>query len=385
MIASGAALLVVGCTIGLIDRHVEIPERLAHACWVSALAAIVLAVVAAAVALTIAVPHPVRSLDQRWTSFSHGSGYTPDSRLHLFSSGTNRYDIWRVALDEFVSSPIIGVGSDNFAVDYLRQRRAREAPIYPHSIALRILSQTGIVGALLFVGFLAAAFTVVGRSVRRRDPAAAVAVAGASAFVYWFVHGTTDWLWEVPVLGTTAFALLAIAIRLGAGERTPPEARRFPVVAVAIGVVAVVLSFGLPWIAAQETAVAARTWVSHRRAAFRRLDMAATLNPLSDVPAETKGLIAARSNDPAVARRAFADAVARNSVNWFSQLELGTMDAIVGDRRAALSALARARSLNPRAGVIVTVQRDVRRGAEVSQQLVDSLLPSPTQASGSGG
>ena len=36
-----------------------------------------------------------------------------------------------------------GAGADNFAQDYARERRGREEPLYPHSIVLRTLGQTG--------------------------------------------------------------------------------------------------------------------------------------------------------------------------------------------------------------------------------------------------
>jgi hypothetical protein len=374
LIVSAGALFVLGCGVGIVDRRVEPSRRIVRASGILALAAVLAAAVVGVAAAARAAPHPLRTLEHRWTSFSHDKGYTDLRKSHLFSGGSNRYDIWRVALDEFVSAPVVGIGADNFAVDYLRHRRSSDSPAYPHSILLRILSQTGVVGAILFAFFLGAAAVAVGRAVGGVTHAAAVTTAAASVFVYWLVHGSVDWLWEIPALGAPAFACLAIAVRLGAGERVEATGRRVPAPLVVVGAAASIALFGLPWIAAQETAVAGSSWVSDHSAAFHRLDVAASLNPLSDLPAETKGLIAARSHEPTVARRAFAQALVRNPSNWFAQLELGVMEATLGQRAEALSALARAKALDPKEPLIDAVRRRVRRGSRVSQEFVDSRL-----------
>ena len=65
--------------------------------------------------------------------------------------GSNRYDFYRVSLDEFTAHPVGGIGADNFQQQYLRHGRSSETPRYPHSVELRTLAQTGIVGALLAI------------------------------------------------------------------------------------------------------------------------------------------------------------------------------------------------------------------------------------------
>jgi hypothetical protein len=382
VVATLCGLFLGGCALAALDRSFRLPNRLVRVSGAVAAALLVCAAVAGVVVLVRAVPHPVRTVQAHWTTFSHGAGYTDQRKAHLLSGGTNRYDIWRVALDEFERAPLVGVGVDNFAVDYLRHRHSLETPLYPHSIVLRVLAQTGVVGALLLACFLAAA---VRACVSRRGPrAGTVVTAAAAVFVYWFVHGAADWLWEIPALGAPALACLAIAVRLGAGERAYDVGRRLPLPAIVVGAVVIVASLGFPWIAAQETAVAARTWPSDPASAYRRVDLAARLNPLSEVPAETKGLIAARSNDPALARRAFADAVARNPANWFSQLELATTEAQLGHRAAALAAVRRAAALDPREQAIAIIRDRLEKGAVVPQSLVDRLVGAAPKPTGSG-
>ena len=85
--------------------------------------------------------------------------------------GSNRYDFFRVALDEFEAHPVAGIGVDNFQEQYLRRGRSDETPRYPHSVELRTLTETGLIGALLAVVGLAAALVAGWRAMRRVDDA----------------------------------------------------------------------------------------------------------------------------------------------------------------------------------------------------------------------
>ena len=67
----------------------------------------------------------------------------------------------------------------------------------PHSFDLRAFGQTGLVGAALLVGFLAAACLAAARRARR-EPVAVAALVCAAA---WLAHASIDWLWELPALG----------------------------------------------------------------------------------------------------------------------------------------------------------------------------------------
>jgi O-Antigen ligase len=123
--------------------------------------------------------------------------------------GSGRYDFWRVAGLEFARNPVGGVGADNFAHDYVRDRQRREEPLYPHSLVLRAVAQTGAVGGALLALFLGA----VAMSVR---PGEGIAVAALVVGAVWVSHGAIDWLWEVPAVGTPAMAALGVAAGMGA-------------------------------------------------------------------------------------------------------------------------------------------------------------------------
>ena len=152
------------------------------------------------------------------------------------SVGGQRYDLWRVAVKEFESAPILGVGSDNYEFGYYQHRKTNRNLDDPHSLLFALLAENGIVGVVLFLGFLGGMAAVIRRgwpamseSERRHviGPAAAAAVLiGQSA---------VDWIWLIP--GLTAVGIFAL-IRgrrpgrrarrrrgaVGAGRRRPPSA-----------------------------------------------------------------------------------------------------------------------------------------------------------------
>ncbi|HEX3452407.1 MAG TPA: O-antigen ligase family protein, partial [Solirubrobacteraceae bacterium] len=118
-------------------------------------AATLVALVAGAL---IAFGNPVARLEKGWQSFKGGYSSQSTSASRLASGlGSNRYDFYRVALDEFLHHPLVGIGADNFEQQYLVHGRSDETPHYPHSVELRTLVQTGLVGTLLALVGLGAA------------------------------------------------------------------------------------------------------------------------------------------------------------------------------------------------------------------------------------
>jgi O-antigen ligase len=202
------ALLLFAAGVGaaLLDSRVSLTRRRAHA--LARNAAIAGAAVVVLVALVAAAAAP-----------------------HLTSGGGgNRRDFWRVAWSSFRDHPLQGVGVDNFAVDYLRERHSTEQPLYPHSVVLRLFSQTGLVGAALALGFLGVALAAAAPALRRSGGRSAGAAAGAMV-AYWLLHGAFDWFWEIP--GLTAPVLAALGIAAALGRPPVPAARRMRAALVA--------------------------------------------------------------------------------------------------------------------------------------------------------
>ena len=323
-------------------------------------------------------------LGDRWEAFKTQDYEEVESGSTRFTGalGSGRYDYYRVALNEFRDEPLLGIGTDNFAIPYLAQRRTPEAPAHPHSLAIRVLSQLGIVGTLLFCGFLIAALAGFAR-VRRKGTASerAVAVGALCGAVVWFVHGLADWLWEFPALSLLALGLLAIAARTG----TAPVSRRRLGggwrgrlgLRVGIAVVALLatVTFALPGAAARyESAAGGAARNGDRETAMRRLDRARTLNRLDPDPVLSRAILARRRGDLATARADLAEALRREETNWFAHFEMALLDAVEGDRPAAQARLSRARELNPRQPLLASVGKALRSGRPIDPDEVEGML-----------
>jgi tetratricopeptide (TPR) repeat protein len=341
----------------------------------------------AAVALTLLVAllaggwaaagNPVARARHAWDTFKSPKGYAANSNTgsRLTSGlGSSRYDFYRVALDEFAAHPLLGIGADNFAEPYLAHGRSTETPRYPHSVEMRTLAQTGLVGALLAVVGLGAALLAAWRALAQRHPdaalARAVAAAAVAGFAYWVVHGSFDWFWEFAGLGAPAFALLGLACALA--PRTPEQAApreqrpRWPLaVALGIAALATVVSLTAPWLSSLEVESAAHVWVRSPARAYARLDHAARLNPLSDEPYVVAGSIALRLGEYARADHEFSLALERTPGDAYATLERGAIASASGDRREALVLLERAVRLAPRDPLALAALAEVRGGHRV--------------------
>ncbi len=328
-----------------------------------------------ALALLVTV-QPWSHVRPAWQSFKTTT--EPSGALSRFGGlGSNRYDLWRVGLIEFRRHPIQGIGADNFLVPYLQQRRSGEEPAYPHSLIVDLLSQSGLVGTLLFAAFLAAAVAAARRvpAGPRRD-LARILVVGASV---WLLHAQVDWLWEVPVLGVIGMGLLGAALglvpRRASASPRPVAVRRRRAIAlaagVAVGTVVVGGSFLAPWLAQRDVQAAGATWRTDPGAAFARLDRAHDLNPLSDQADLVAGVIASRLHRYAQARDRFERALRRSPDDWYAALELGIAASLAGPPDLAESSLRRAVVLDPREPIIRRVLRDFLAGRRIDPDAVD--------------
>ena len=165
-----------------------------------------------------------------WDSFKGGYGANSTTGNRLLSGlGSNRYDFYRVALDEFLAHPLVGIGADNFQQQYLAHGRSEETPHYPHSVELRTLAQTGLVGALLALVGLGAALLAAARALRSSDPLVrSVTGAALAGFAYWV--GPRLFRLVLGVRGAGSPGVCAARPRLraraGAGRRPAPAVRR---------------------------------------------------------------------------------------------------------------------------------------------------------------
>jgi O-antigen ligase len=359
----------------------------------------------------VAAGDPIARVEHGWRSFKGGYGARTNGSRLASGLGSNRYDFYRVALDEFAAHPLLGIGADNFQVQYLAHGRSDESPHYPHSVELRTLTETGLLGTLLAIAGLGAALLAALRAcraagARRRDWLAPdVAAAAVAGFAYWAVHGTFDWFWEFAGLGAPAFAMLGIACALAPRPApvdpgaslggSPAGSRRFalrgrglivrrrasaPRRAIALGLavliaLAAMASLALPWLSQAQIERAARVWTTAPASAYASLDEAARLNPLSDGAYVVAGSIALRYGELAHADREFALALKRSPGDAYAALERGAIASSTGRRTEAQRLLEDAVRLNPRDPLARQALAAVRRGGTVNvEELNRSIL-----------
>jgi O-antigen ligase len=351
--------------------------------------AMLVAILAAA---WIAGGDPVTRVEHAWDTFKSPQAYAANASGNRLVGGlgSQRYDVYRVALDEFLAHPLLGIGADNFAEPYLAHGRSDVTPHYPHSVELRTLTETGLLGALLAVVGLGAALVAVARALRGEEPLArAVAAAALAGFGYWVVHGSFDWFWEFAGLGAPAFAMLGLACALqprrevrtttGASVANGVRARPRPVVLTGIFasmIVALIAAASLtaPWLSQLELQSAARVWRKAPLAAYTRLNDAARLNPLSDEPYLLAGSIALRFNDLGRANRDFTLALGRTPGDSYATLELGAIASTEHHSARARALLERAAHLNPREPLTQQALQFVEEGKRVSVQELNSSI-----------
>jgi hypothetical protein len=211
---------VAGMLIALFDSGLRPDSPQMRHTHQAARAILALGVVAALAAALIAVGNPVSFVNRKWDQFQNLNAGTPTTTRYASVSG-QRYDLWRVAVKEFGSAPLLGVGAQNYSFGYYVHRRTNRNLDDPHSLVFSLLSETGAVGVVLFATFLIGIALVLRSGWRdvsraeRRHVTGAVAAGGV-------LLGQTavDWIWLIP--GLTAVGVLALAIgaaQVAAGRR----------------------------------------------------------------------------------------------------------------------------------------------------------------------
>jgi len=279
-----------------------------------------------------------------------GNAGTGAGRLNSFA-GESRYVLWQSAIDENATAPLIGTGSGTFVYWWDRDAAGTEAVQDAHSVYLQTLGELGIVGLLLYAGFIAlvlGAGTVL--AIRAgpglRSPLAA-ALAGLVAF---YLTAAVDWSWQMPVLPVAALMLAALLVSAVASAPDGERAwGRWPVrIGIALAALVAVVAIAVP--------LASTSLIRDSEAAVRAGDLegaladarsAENVEPSAATPRLQQALVLElQGNLPAAADAARA-ATERESTNWRTWLVLSRVEAQRGNVDAALAAYREARSMNP--------------------------------------
>jgi hypothetical protein len=239
----GAVLVVGAVVVGLASRFVlsrAVDRRVARAAGV-ALVVLVLAALAAAV---VRAGGPSDFVSARWHELSNKvSAQVPNSRGHLLSgSSSNRWRWWKEAWNAFTDKPLQGSGAGTFELIDRVQRDSPLATTEPHSVPLQFLSETGIVGFLLYAAVVASAVIGILRRERTR-----VWLALALGAALCFVHSWVDIDWDFIAVQGPLFLTVGALV---SGPATPIPGRRRWLVSAAIGVCALAALYSVtsPWL-----------------------------------------------------------------------------------------------------------------------------------------
>lgn len=315
--------------------------------------------VGALVAFSAVVGNPVTWAGDRVDEFLAGEpDLSAEDNRFTFNAGSNRSEVWRVALIAASDDPIFGEGGGGFQFRYNREREdvnqlARDA----HSVWLEMLSELGVVGLALFTALIVGAFAAAIRARKLGHASAQLSAAGLAAGAYWLAHSSLDWFWPYPAVTAPALALLgaAAAPALIMPQRTAPPRSRRPLL---IAIVAFVVILVPPFLSERLVDRAIETFPEDAGRAYDDLALARDLNPLTDTPALREGSIALALDDRERAIAAYREATRKRPEEYAGHLLLALIYAET-DPEAARISLAVVAELNPLDPRIERIQRQI--------------------------
>jgi len=340
----------VGLAYALVDNGLRTGTEGSRVVHVAARAGLALIVVIAIIGAVSAVGNPISEARVKWDEFTANQTVATGATRYANVSG-QRYDLWRVSLDAFADRPLAGIGEASYPFRYYVERRTDRNLDDPHGLPFQVLSELGIVGALLLAAFIVgAAATLVSRWTRvppqRRRLASGLAASGAVFLGQSFV----DWMWRIP--GVTGLGLLCLAIAVAlvldpAAHRTSRLAspwRALTAGGLAAAMVAVVVLYLADFYVRQARSDTGSATPAAQLASART---ASKLNPMSVVPWYLMASAHESMGQRAQARADLATALDKEPVNFATMGVIGDFYARQGRYRAARRWYARALRLNP--------------------------------------
>jgi O-Antigen ligase len=228
--AAARALLVlvalataVGFLLAVFDAGLRPASEAMGRVRAGARIALVAAVIVGSVGALAAVHgNPVHEVEVKWREFK-SLETTSTAATRYTSAGGQRYDLWRVGLNELRANPVAGVGEGNYQFDYYRQRHSNRNLDDPHGVLFQIGGELGLIGLALFllvgVGLLGSLRRWWRLApLRERRTACGLMAAGAT----FIGQSLVDWMWRIP--GLTALGMLCLAVAAALLARSAQEA-----------------------------------------------------------------------------------------------------------------------------------------------------------------
>ncbi|MDE3134151.1 MAG: O-antigen ligase family protein [Acidobacteriota bacterium] len=354
----GAAIIGYGLKTAASVLHARLPaihrERLT-----ARFGRALLALTAAGVIACVAAEH--RRISTQWHDFTALKSERSADNRFLALGGGYRYDLWRIAVDEFASAPLGGVGAGNFADHYYQHRHQLEDVTVPHSLELQMLAELGVGGAIGLLLFVAAVLAAgIGR--RRATLAssdAALKVAALGMFTAWLAATSVDWLYDIPGLACMAMLAAAVLVApaarselpdrytgpLGAGRRG--RRGQLTLVTTLALLALVAASLGRQYVAMLYSDSGRDLVSRHPVQALQTLRTAEQLDPWSLPTQYAVASAYAHLDDYRAAREALLHAAQLEPENYVPPALLGDIATRAGEAAAALAAYRRALRLDP--------------------------------------
>ena len=192
------------------------------------------------------------------------SDFLSDRAQNALDTAPVRVELWKAAVEEWKTSPVLGTGSGTYLYygRKFRTGRIQNDPVYTHNDYLELLAEYGIVGAALFLFFLIAHLQNGWRNFQRLGPkrvvvshnflstSLALNIGALGSVAAYLVHSFVDFNLHIPanvLLLAFVFGILANSgVRREAEESiVPMSSLHWRFVLPALGVVLAVQCFRL--------------------------------------------------------------------------------------------------------------------------------------------
>jgi O-Antigen ligase len=331
---------------------------LARGLRTTAAGALIVLVAAVAVGALAKAGNPVSYAEERWDEFTEvEASAATGTRLGTVSGP--RYDIYRIALDQFREAPLVGAGEGSFAFAYYRERRTDRNLADAHSLPLRLLAETGLIGSGLFALWLVAVAVAIAGRTRLVPPGERAAIAGlAAAGTVIVAQSAVDWLWLIPALFGLAVLALGLAAREDDAVPEPRPEGLLPRALVGLALAAATLSVGALFLAGVYVRKARQQALTSPQASLASARTAGRLDPVSVTPLYLQAGALESEGRRAAARRILFDALELERDNFVTLALLGDLEVRAGNGVVARRYYRRALALNP----LDTGLRELSRG-----------------------
>jgi hypothetical protein len=319
--------------------------------WRLGRAAIMLVVVAALVgvgALLAAGITPSRVLRKFNEPVATSQGQGANNLTNLSSS--SRWNWWQEAWKSWRAHPAVGTGAGTFDLTHRKLRVDGTVATEPHNLPLQFLSETGIVGFILFLGIAFAAAAALVETLRRLEGEDRLAAAALTlALLAYVIHGVVDFDWDFVAVTAPGAAVLGVLLAAGRPARVRLRAQRaLPAVAAGAFAAAALYSLVSPWLAVRrvDDAYAALSR-GDTGAAVAEASSAHNLNPVSVEPLLAWAAAESARGDVGAAGRLYTRAIAIQPDNWRPWYYRARLIAGIAGPKAGLFDAAQAAARDP--------------------------------------